>query len=77
MLALAAFSAGEEDPVTRPDILTPATYAEAVGDPTWGEMWKDAIHAELTALTANGTWEEAVPPRTANIVTSKWVFNPS
>ena len=76
MLALAAFSAGEEDPVTRPDIPTPATYAEAVGDPTWGEMWKDAIHAELTALTANGTWEEAVPPRRANIVTSKWVFKP-
>jgi len=34
MLTLAAFFTDKEDPVTRPDILTPATYAEAVGDPT-------------------------------------------
>ena len=37
-------------------------------------MWKDAIEAELTALAANGTWEEVVPPKDVNIVTSKWVF---
>lgn len=75
MLAIAALTAGKEgSAVIRPDIPTPATYAEAVGDPTWGEMWRDAIHAELTALAPNGTWEETVPPRGANIVTSKWVF---
>ncbi len=78
MLALAAFTANDEcsEHPARADIPTPLTYAEAVGDPIWGKMWKDAINAELTALAVNGTWEEAVPPREANIVTSKWVFKP-
>jgi hypothetical protein len=73
--AFTANDEGSEHPA-RADIPTPLTYAEAVGDPIWGKMWKDAINAELTALAANGTWEEAVPPREANIVTSKWVFKP-
>ena len=36
-------------------ILTPLTYVKAVGDPVWGEMWKEAVKAELTALAANST----------------------
>ena len=56
------------------NIPTPLTYAKAVGDPVWGEMWKDAIKAELTALAANSTWKEVVSLKNINIVTSKWVF---
>ena len=66
MLTLAALEADNVQ-----SIPTPLIYAKAVGDPVWGEMWKDAIKAELTALAANDTWEEVVPPKDANIVTSK------
>ncbi len=57
-------------------IPTPTTYKMAVEDPIWGELWKEAINAELIALASNGTWREEVPPKDANIVTSKWVFKP-
>ena len=69
MLALAALEADNAQ-----SIPTPLTYAKAVGDSVWGEMWKDAIKAELTALAANGTWEEVISPKNVNIITSKWVF---
>ena len=52
-------------------IPTPLTYAKAVRDPVWGEMWKEAVKAELTALAANSTWEEVVSPKDINIITSK------
>ena len=55
-------------------IPTPLTYAKAVGDPVWEEMWKKAVKAELTALAVNSTWEEVVSPKDTNIITSKWVF---
>ena len=55
-------------------IPTPLTYVKAVEDPVWGEMWKEAVKAELTALAVNGTWEEVVPLKDTNIITSKWVF---
>ena len=66
MLTLAALEADNAQ-----SIPTPLTYVKAVGDSVWGEMWKDAIKAELTALAANGTWEEVVSLKDANIVTSK------
>lgn len=50
------------------------TYNEAITDPVWGQQWQEAIDRELSALTTNNTWEEVVPPRDANLVTSKWVF---
>ena len=53
---------------------TSLTYVKAVGDPIWGEMWKDAIKAELTALAVNSTWEEVISFKNINIITSKWVF---
>ena len=71
MLALAALEADNAQ-----NIPTPLTYAKAVGDPVWGEMWKDAIKAELTALAVNSTWKEVIPLKNANIVMSKWVFKP-
>lgn len=53
----------------------PTTYKEAISDPQWGQLWKEAIEKELTALAANSTWKIVTPPGKANIVTSKWVFN--
>ena len=72
--ALAAFTNGPA--TSKINIPTPTTYKQAVEDPVWGELWREAIQAELNALQANGTWEEIVPPKGANIVTSKWVFKP-
>lgn len=55
-------------------IPVPESYENAIKDPIWGKLQLKAIQAELTALIANGTWDVAVPPEGANIVTSKWVF---
>jgi Reverse transcriptase (RNA-dependent DNA polymerase) len=53
----------------------PGTWKEAVNDPVFAADWEDAIDRELTALRANGTWEQVVPPSDANLVSSKWVFD--
>jgi hypothetical protein len=45
-----------------------------VEDPTFGAEWLDAIEREKTALQANKTWEEVMPPYRANIISSRWVF---
>ncbi len=55
-------------------IPVPENYEDAINDRVWGKLWLEAIQAELTALIANGTWDIVVPPKGANIVTSKWVF---
>ena len=60
--------------VDRLVIPVPETYEEAIKDPVWGKLWLEAIQAELTALISNGTWDVVVPPKGANLVTSKWVF---
>ena len=49
----------EDDQVDRSQpkgvkIHTPTSYSEAVGDPIWGELWKEAIEAELTACEGQG-----------------------
>src|SRR5580765_6210249 len=36
--------------------------------------WKEAIHAELRSLEANGTWVLADRPKDANVISSKWVL---
>ena len=66
MLTLAALETDNAQ-----SIPTPLTYAKAVGDPVWGEMWKNAIKAELTALAVNDTWEEVISLKNTNIITSK------
>lgn len=55
-------------------VTLPKTYEEAVNDTDWGQLWKEAVDAEIRALAGNGTWKYVVPPKHANIVTSKWVF---
>ena len=69
---LAAFT--NSSATSKINILTSTTYKQAVKDPVWEELWQEAIQAELNALQANETWEEIVPPKGVNIVTSKWVF---
>jgi len=61
--------------ITKEPIPIPKTYSEAIMDEVWGEGWKEAIKKELMALATNQTWEVVTPPRGANLVTSKWVFN--
>jgi hypothetical protein len=56
-------------------IKIPATYREAVNDPKYGQLWKQAIIEELNSLMDNGTWEQVVPPKDANIISCKWVFD--
>lgn len=57
------------------EVPIPKSYKEAVEDPKWGHLWKEAIQNELVALESNNTWTPVVPPKGANLVTSKWVFN--
>ena len=56
------------------NIPEPKSYKEAVNDPVWGELWKEAVNTEIKALIGNKTWKEVVPPPKTNIVTCKWVF---
>lgn len=56
------------------EIPIPNTYVEAVNDPEWGHLWKEAVAKEIESLIGNLTWEEIVPPKGANLTTSKWVF---
>ena len=56
-------------------VTIPETYDQAVNDPVWGFQWKEAVDKELRDLSANSTWEVTVPPKGANLVTSKWVFS--
>ena len=67
--------AGIEVGIKANQIPIPLTYEEAVGDPKWGHMWKDACDKEITALVANRTWDATVLLKGVNLVSSKWVFD--
>ncbi len=73
-MSWALFGADESDPPKAIRIPTSNTYKDAVQDSVWEELWKEAINAELVTLVVNETWQEEVPPKKVNIVTSKWVF---
>ena len=55
-------------------ISIPRTYKEAINDKRYGPKWKQAVIEEIKSLIANGTWEEYVLPKGANLVSTKWVF---
>ena len=55
-------------------IKIPRTYNEAIADKKYAAEWKAAIHEEILSLVANGTWEEFILPKGANLVSTKWVF---
>ncbi|RKF57446.1 hypothetical protein GcM3_188026, partial [Golovinomyces cichoracearum] len=56
------------------EIPIPRTYKQAVNDPTYGKMWREAIEEEIKSLTANKTWEEVFKPYNANLISKKWGF---
>ena len=55
-------------------IRIPLTYKQAISDPENALKWREAIMEEIQTLVGNGTWEELIPPQSANLVTTKWVF---
>ena len=55
-------------------IRIPQSYDEAVNDPENAEQWKAAIQEEIASLKSNKTWEEERLPKSANTVSTKWVF---
>jgi hypothetical protein len=55
-------------------IKIPRTYNAAISDRKYPEEWKATINEEITSLVANGTWEEFILPKGANLVSTKWVF---
>lgn len=56
-------------------ITIPRTYKEAINDPVHAAGWREAIQEELRSLIANGTWEDFLLPKGANLVSTKWVFD--
>lgn len=55
-------------------ISLPKTFSEAINDPKYSQEWQSAMSEEITGLTGNGTWKEVVPPKGANMVSTKWVY---
>ena len=53
--------------------LEPRSLKEAKKRRDWN-LWKQAMHEELTMLSNAGTWELVEPPENVNIVGSKWVY---
>jgi hypothetical protein len=56
-------------------IKIPQTYKDAIKDPKYGKLWKEAIDEEIHSLIMNGTWEECLQPNGTNLVSTKWVFS--
>jgi hypothetical protein len=54
-------------------IKIPQTYKEAMSSP-YTKHWKNAMHEEIIALLENGTWKQVIPPKGANLISSKWVY---
>ncbi|KAI1002675.1 hypothetical protein K3495_g5522 [Podosphaera aphanis] len=54
-------------------ITIPRTYKEAMRSPQAKE-WEEAVKTEIDQLIMNGTWEEMLLPKGANLVSTKWVF---
>jgi hypothetical protein len=54
-------------------IQIPRTYKEATQG-QYAEQWRAAMAEEMLSLHANGTFQEVVPPKGANLVSCKWVF---
>lgn len=53
----------------------PIGFRNAMSDPLHSQEWKEAVAEELASLARNDTFEEVIPPKGANLVTTKWVFD--
>ena len=47
------------------------TYKEVVEDPKHAQQWRTVMAEEMLTLYTNGTFEEVVPPKGANLVLYK------
>ena len=54
-------------------IKIPRSVREAMAS-EHGKEWAAGMRKEIDSLVANGTWEEYVRPKGANLVSTKWVF---
>ncbi|CAI7826800.1 unnamed protein product [Closterium sp. NIES-54] len=61
---------GEPDAL---DIPTPRSYAEAIEGP-YSSQWQAAMDAEMASWKSTGTYDDAVPPPGAIIVSGMWIF---
>ena len=52
-------------------IRIPRIYKEAVEDLKHAQQWRTAMAKEILTLYTNGTFEEVVPPKGANLVLYK------
>ncbi|CAI7884334.1 unnamed protein product [Closterium sp. NIES-54] len=71
-LHLCAMLLAHEGDPDAPDIPTLRTYAEAVLGP-WASQWIAAIDSEMASWRSTGTYVDAVPPPTANVVNGMWI----
>ena len=55
-------------------IRIPRIYKEAIEDLKHAQQWRTVIAKEILTLYTNGTFEEVVPPKGANLVLYKQVF---
>ena len=74
-IAMGAIKVEQEKDQQPGPVPIPKTYHEAINDPTHGKHWAKAFLVEIKALELNNTWRAEVPPKDANIVTSKWVLS--
>ncbi|GMF38598.1 unnamed protein product [Phytophthora fragariaefolia] len=51
----------------------PSSLKQAMASRHWPQ-WKEAIAAELAAISKNSTWEIFDAPPNVNLITGKWVF---
>ncbi len=61
-------------PPPQDQIPIPKTYRQAINDPVHGDQWREAIRREIEELKSNETWIHQTPPKSVNLVTTKWVF---
>lgn len=54
-------------------LIEPATYQEAISSQD-ADLWQAAMVEELTALSANNTWELGIPPTGIKPIPVKWVY---
>jgi hypothetical protein len=59
--------------VSETEAIESHSLAEAMRRPNW-PSWECGIFKELETLQVVGTWELVNPPKGANIIGSKWVF---
>lgn len=52
----------------------PQSYEEAINDPKYSKQWSAAMAEEMLSLIANKTFQNVVPPKGANVVSTKWVY---